>query len=233
VQGTLEQALAHIDEAIARLSSDAPWALGDAHRVLGDIHSAIGDNQAAFAAYETCYSLGWSPEPGHALLLLEQGDTNAALSSLERSLVGQSWWTLQRQGILLAHLALIAAHAGQHDKAQALVDDLTGQDNRWPMPSIRALTNEASALLAYTRGEVSQAMDHLQLARQLWTSIGARIDAARIRIIIANRLVDLGDFRGANTEVRAACAAAELLSSDKLRRQCRTLKSHLAEIVGA
>ena len=52
-----------------------------------------------------------------------RGETDAAYVALEQSLVGQGWWTLQRQGILLAHLALVAVHAGHHEKAQTLIDD--------------------------------------------------------------------------------------------------------------
>jgi DNA-binding winged helix-turn-helix (wHTH) protein len=224
IRGSLPDALAHINDALARLSDDAPWARGDAHRVLGDIQAAIGDSDAAFVAYEKSYALGWSPEPGHALLLLERGEPEAAYASLERSLIGQGWWTLQRQGMLLAHLALVAAHAGRFEKAQAIIDDLAGQDERWPMASIRALTNEASASLARQRGNSHEALQRLQLARQLWTSIDSRLNAARLRLQIAALQLDLGDRSGAATEIRAALAAAEELESEKLIRQCRTLQ---------
>lgn len=227
VRGTLEEALAHIDDALSRLSADAPWALGDAHRVRGDIHAAMGDDEAALAAYQTCYELGWCPEPGHARLLLERGEPQAALACLERSLIGQSWWTLQRQGMLLAHLALVSAHAGQHERARALIADLTGQDNRWPMPSIRALANETSAVLMRAAGDERSALRHLHLARQLWTSIDARMEAARLRIAIAGLLLDFGDPNGAATEIHAACTTAQELHSEKLLRQCRAVRLRL------
>jgi hypothetical protein len=227
IRGSLRDAMTHVEDSLARLGDDAPWARGDAHRVLGDIHSAIGDDAAAFAAYEQCYALGWDPEPGHALLLLERGEAEAACASLERSLMGQSWWTLQRQGILLAHLALVTAHAGKHDKAQALIDDLAGQGDRWPMPSIRALTNEASAVLARARGDGNEALRHLYLARQLWTSIESRLNAARLRLQIAALQLDRGDQRSAATEVGAASAAADQLASDKLQQQCRAVLARL------
>jgi DNA-binding winged helix-turn-helix (wHTH) protein len=227
IRGSLNDALAHINDALARLSDEAPWSVGDAHRVLGDIHAAIGNAEAALAAYEKCYTLGWDPEPGRAMLLLERGEAEAAYASLERSLVGQSWWTLQRQGVLLAHLALVATHAGRPEKAQALIDDLAGQDERWPMPSIRALTNEASAALAQQRGDANAALRHLQLARQLWTSIGSRLNAARLRLQIATLQLDVGDRSGAAAEVRAACGAAEELKSEKLAAQCRNLERSL------
>ena len=74
VRGWLEEALLQIQDAVTRIVDDAPWALGDAHRILGDVHAAIGNEAAAFEAYDKAYALGWCPEPGHAVLLLETGD---------------------------------------------------------------------------------------------------------------------------------------------------------------
>ncbi len=215
VRGSLPNAREHISEALSKLSGDAPWALGDAHRVLGDIESAIGNRDAARAAYETSYALGWNPEPGLAMLLLEDGEAEAAYASLERSLIGENWWTLQRQGMLLAHLALVAAHAGRHDKARALIADLAAQETRWPMPSIRALTSEASAVLARSNDPLA-ALRHLHLARQLWTSVDSHFHATRLRLELADLQLSMGDRAGAGTEIRTAIAAAKEQQSDKL-----------------
>lgn len=228
VGGSLHDGLVHIHDSLSRLPDDAPWAVGDAYRVLGDLQAAIGDTDAARAAYEKSYALGWNPEPGYAMLLLELGEPEAAYAALERSLIGQNWWILQRQGMLLAHLALVAAHAGRHEKAQALIDDLAGQQDRWPMPSIRALTNEAAAVLARKRGDGDEALRRLHLARQLWTSIDSRLNAARLRLQIADLQLELDDRNGAATEMRAALAAADQLDSGKLRQQCWALQARIA-----
>ena len=227
IRGSLRDALAHVEDSISRLSGDGPWALGDAHRVLGDIHSAIGNDEMAESAYETAYSLGWDPEPGRALLLLERGDAEAAFASLERSLIGQSWWTLQRQGILLAHLALVAAHTGRHERAQDLINQLADQGERWPMPSIRALTNEAAAVLAKRSGAPAEALRRLHLARQLWTSIELRLHATRLRIAICDLQLELGQKTSAMSELRAACVASKELEFEKLLRACHSLEACL------
>jgi DNA-binding winged helix-turn-helix (wHTH) protein len=228
VRGSLGSAVEHIEQALDRLKNDAPWAQGDAYRVLGDIHAAAGNGEAALDAYQKAYALGWDPEPGHAMLLLECGKADAACASLERSLVGNSWWTLQRRGILLAHLAVAAAQAGRVGRAQEIVDELTRAPERWPMPSIRALVSEASAHLAQARGDRTDALHHLHLARQLWTSIDSPIHAVRLRLLIAEQQIALNDCSGAETEIRVAQAAAKLLDSEKLQRACR----HLAAQVG-
>lgn len=222
VQGTLTDAIAHISDALDKLPGDAPWAVGDAYRVLGDIRSAIGDDDEAAEAYEKSYALGWDPQPGHAMLLLERGEFEAAYLGLERSLVGQSWWTLQRQGILLGHLAVAAARSGKRERAQAIVDDLAGQTHRWPMPSVRALTSEAKAVLEY-ESDPKKSLEYFHLSRQLWTSIDSHISAARLRLLLAELQFRLGDKTGAVHEIHAAIAAAKKHGAKKLLNRALAL----------
>jgi DNA-binding winged helix-turn-helix (wHTH) protein len=227
VRGSLGEALSRIQDALVRLSSDAPWSIGDANRVLGDIQAAIGNDEAALEAYDRAYSLGWDPEPGRAMLLLERGEAEAAYASLERSLIGKSWWTLQRRGILFAHLALVAAHTGRHDQALELIDELSGSPDRWPMPSIRALTNEAQAALARARQDFEAALRHLHLARQLWSSIDGRVQVVRLRLQVAKLQLEREDVRGAMAEVHAAGLNASELGSPKLQADCVALQRDL------
>jgi tetratricopeptide (TPR) repeat protein len=226
VRGSLNEALERIQDSLARLSSDAPWSIGDANRVLGDIQAAIGNDDIALEAYDRAYSLGWDPEPGRAMLLLERGEAEAAYANLERSLIGKSWWTLQRRGILFAHLALVSAHTGRHEQALELIEELSGSPDRWPMPSIRALTNEAQAVLAQARQDVEAALRHLHLARQLWSSIDGRVQAVRLRLQIAKLQLE-GDIRGATAEVHAAQLTANELGSPKWLANCAALQSEI------
>ncbi|MDA9502598.1 winged helix-turn-helix domain-containing protein [Bradyrhizobium sp. CCBAU 11357] len=224
VRGSLGEALSRIQDSLARLTSDAPWAIGDANRVLADVQAAIGNDDAALEAYEKAYALGWCPEPGHAMLLLERGEAEAAYTSLERSLIGKTWWTLQRRGILFAHLALAAAHTGRHEQALELIEELSGSPDRWPMPSIRALTNEAQSVLADVRDEYDSALRHLHLARQLWSSIDGRVQAVRLRLRIAKLQLAHDDVRGASAEIHAAQLAAGELGSRKFEAACAALR---------
>ncbi|UVO28589.1 winged helix-turn-helix domain-containing protein [Bradyrhizobium arachidis] len=228
VRGSLGEALTRIQDSLARLTSDAPWSIGDANRVLGDIQSAIGNDDAALEAYDKAYSLGWCPEPGRAMLLLERGEAEAAHASLERSLIGKSWWTLQRRGILFAHLGLVAAHTGRREQALELIDELSGSADRWPMPSIRALTNEAQSVLAHTKGDYEAALRHLHLARQLWSSIEGRVHVVRLRLRIAKLQLERDDIRGASAELHAAQLITHDLGSHKLEANCAELQREIA-----
>lgn len=224
VRGSLGEALSRIQDSLARLTGDAPWAIGDANRVLGDVHAAIGNDDDALEAYEKAYARGWCPEPGRAMLLLERGEGEAAYASLERSLIGKTWWTLQRRGILFAHLALAAAHTGRREQALELIEELSGSPDRWPMPSIRALTNEAQSVLALARDGYESALRHLHLARQLWSSVDGRVQTARLRLRIANLQLAHGDVRGASAEIHAAQLLTSELGSRKFEAECAALR---------
>jgi hypothetical protein len=56
---------------------------------------------------------------------------------------------------------------GRHERAQTLISQLADQGERWPMPSIRALTNEAAAVLAKSSGAPEEALRRLHLAHSL------------------------------------------------------------------
>ena len=230
IRGSLNEALVRIQDALTKLAADSSWAIGDAHRVLGDVQAAIGDDDAALESYDEAYSLGWCPEPGRAMLLLERGEAEAAYAALERSLIGKSWWTLQRRGILLAHLAVVAAHTGRNDQATALISELSGSPDRWPLPSIRALTNEAQAVLALTRQDWGSAIRQFHLARQLWSSVEGKYQAVRLRLKIARLELDSGDFRGALAELHASRTAANEMGSRKLRADCAVLEGQIEAI---
>ncbi|RWB52199.1 winged helix-turn-helix domain-containing protein [Mesorhizobium sp.] len=228
VHGTLKEAEALVRAALDQLALDAPWATGDALRVLGDIHLAAGDLVEAETAYRASHAAGWDPQPGLALLQLEQGQAEAAFSALERSLVGNGWPTLQRRGIVLATLAKVAARTDRYERAKEVIAELEAQPQRWPMASIRALTGEAKAELFIQEGRLAEAVRELQTACSLWNEIGSPINVADARLSLAALLVQLDDRNGAELELGTALALAKKLDSSRLMRRCEELKDMLA-----
>ncbi|MBZ9921981.1 winged helix-turn-helix domain-containing protein [Mesorhizobium sp. BR1-1-7] len=230
VHGTLKEAEALVRAAIDQLALDAPWATGDALRVLGDIHLAAGDLSEAEVAYRASHAAGWDPQPGLALLQLELGQSEAAFAALERSLVGSSWPTLQRKGLILATLAKVAARTGRPERAKEVIAELESQPQRWPMASIRALTAEAKAELFSREDRLADAARELQIACSRWSEIGSPIGAADARLSLAALLIQLGDRTGAELELGTALAAARKVGSSRLMRRHDELKRLLADV---
>lgn len=228
VHGTLKEAETIMRTALEQLTLDAPWAKGDAWRVLGDIHLAAGDFTAAEAAYRSAHEVGWDPQPGYALLQLEQGNAEAAFRSLERSLVGTAWPAQQRRGLLMATLAKAAARTDRLARAQELIAELEANPRRWPIASIRALTAEARAELLLKDANPQEAVRELQVACALWNEISSAFNAADTRLSLAALLLQLDDRAGAELELGTARAIARKVDSPRLMRRCATIEATLS-----
>lgn len=230
VQGTLREAEERIQDALRRLPVDEPWAHGDGLRVLGDIYLAMGEGDRAQHAYQQAHEVGWDPQPGYAMLLLERGDAGAALRMLERALDGVGWVSLQRRGLILAHLALVAASAGNREKALEAIASIEREPDRWPMPALHALIAQARAMLLRDGGEPAQALRQLERARGLWDQAESPVHVVEVRLGIAGLLLERGDVAGAELEEKAARAVAGRLESPRLKRQCDEMRMTIGEL---
>ncbi|RWG04822.1 hypothetical protein [Mesorhizobium sp.] len=191
---------------------------------MGDIHLAAGDLTEAETAYRASHAAGWDPQPGLALLQLEQGQAEAAFSALERSLVGNGWPTLQRRGMVLATLAKVAARTNRLERAKEVIAELESQPQRWPMASIRALSAEAKAELFIREDRPTEAVRELQTACSRWSEVGSPVNVADARLALAALLIQLGDRSGAELELGTALALAKKVDSSRLTRRCEELK---------
>jgi tetratricopeptide (TPR) repeat protein len=226
-RGTLSEAYERITTAIPKLTDEEAWSLGEGYRVRGDIAFMLGDETQAAKDYETTYALGWDAAPGNAVLLAERGEYDTALAGIERSLGGQSWFHLQRKGVLLAHAAHIAARGRLIERAQVYLAQLAAEEERWSQPTIRALVAEARAALLPT-GDPA-ALQLRLLARQVWTSAKIDFHAARVRIELAEIYLAAGDRAGADAELAAANHIAERISSPRLLAACARLRGRTAQ----
>ena len=207
VLGDLEQAERELEEACRQLAANAPWAEGDAYRVLGDLRLGAGDLAAAEAAFRRAYELGWDPQPGLALLHLAQGRADAAVRSLERSLGDQRWVNGQRRGLLLAHLAIAAAQAGDAERAGRVLLDLEAQPELYATPGLAATRSRARAEVALAGERRDEAITGFREGVRQWQEIGAPLNSAALRLRLAELLAADGDLDGAELEVGAAEAS--------------------------
>ena len=228
VHGTLKEAEDLVRASLDRLALDAPWATGDALRVLGDIHLASGDLIEAETAYRNSHAVGWDPQPGLALLQLEQGQAEAACRGLERFLLGTGWPNLQRRGLVLATLAKVAARTERTERAKEIIGELESNPRRWPMAPTRALTAEAKAELLARDSRLTEAVRELQNACSLWNEIGSAINAADARLSLAALLIRLNDYTGAELEIGTVRSVASKVGSPRLLRRCEELEALVA-----
>jgi DNA-binding winged helix-turn-helix (wHTH) protein len=233
IKSTLGEAHDRINGALAGLPDTDPWALGDAYRVRGDISASRGDLEGARNDYAKAYSVGWDAEPGNAILLHDDGDTEGAITALDRVLASVGWFGLQRRGWILANKARICALSGREDEARACLKKIADNYDEWPSASIRAVALEAQANLPHHGGEEPTAIQQLHLARQLWTSIEGEYHAARVRLDLARALINADDRAGARVELQCALTVVERIGARGLERDITDLLATLGTRVTA
>lgn len=216
VCGELVEAEREIREACRLVPMSAAGTEGEAQRILGELCLAQGDLAGAEAAFKRAHRLGYDPQPGYALLQEALGRPEAAIRSLERSLEERSWMNRQRRGTLLCHLAAIAAAAGRPETANGALEQLEAEPGIWATPALAAVRARAWAELAFAEGHVSEAIDSLRRAVELWREAGSPLNAAWARLRLAQLLVAEGDSPGAELELSAAEGVAATLEAKLL-----------------
>jgi DNA-binding CsgD family transcriptional regulator len=176
-----------------------------------------GDRAAASAAYREAMQWGHEAQPGIALLWLAEGKTDAAAAATRR-LLAESTDRLRRVKLLPAHVDAMLA-IKDVPAARAAVDELTKIAGIYETPILRATAGAALGVVLLAEGDARPALGALRGAWELWRSVEAPYEAARVRVGIAHCCRALGDEESAALELSAAGRVfAELgAESDRLR----------------
>jgi ATP/maltotriose-dependent transcriptional regulator MalT len=226
-QGNLRAAESEIHRARELLAESARYAEGDACRVLGEIRLLRGDVDGAEEAFRQAHELGWHPLPGWALLQEARGQFTAAINSLQRGMETPTWADGQRRGILLAHLARIAARAGKRSLAKKTLAQLEPATELRSTAGCDAQFRLASAELACADGRHSDAVKFLRATVSLWLDEGSKINAAHTRLRLAQVLAQSGDPDAAELELSAARKAFSQMGAAPMTARCEEIRLEL------
>jgi hypothetical protein len=187
------------------LETDIPRYAMVAHAELGEVRRRRGDLAGALEAFQNALELGWDPQPGLALLLLEQGDPVAAHRALERMFVEPvSTYICEDRSGLLAARTTVALAAGEPAIAEQAAGELEGlaahNDTLWDA----AAAAQARGEVEHARGRVSEAARHYTRAHAAWAELEVPFELARTRAALGRALAADGDRRGAQLEMGAA-----------------------------
>jgi DNA-binding CsgD family transcriptional regulator len=192
-------------------------ATGKAHYRAGEIHRLQGRLVEAERAYEDANRLGFSPQPGLALLRLEQGSPDAAAATIRRA-VGERTAPLDRAGLLPAYVQIMLA-AGDVEAAAAASRELDQVAAGFPSDSLRAMAAYASSQVALAQGGSEQCLRSARSAFDAWHRMDAPYDAACARVMVALACREVGDDDSATLELGAAREVfARLGAASDLRR---------------
>jgi ATP/maltotriose-dependent transcriptional regulator MalT len=186
-------------------------AAGQALYQQGELHRLQGDSEAAEAAYREASQFGREPQPGFALLRLEQGDAGAAKSAIERVL-GETSEPLLRAVLLPAYAEIMLA-AGEGDEARRASDELNEIAAGSGRPMLEAVAAQVRGAVKLGGGDAQEAVASLRRACSLWQELDAPYEVARTRMLMGTAFRELGDADGAALELEAARGAFEELGA--------------------
>jgi class 3 adenylate cyclase len=226
-----EEAERAVEEMRTYSTGDLGWPLNE----LGLIRARLGDLPGAEAAFLEAHEAGWEPQPGLALLRLEQGRIEEASSSirdaLEDPMDAPSWElppnTKLRRAPLLAAQVEIAVASGDPTLAGVAADELEEVAGAFGTKALRAsaATSLGAARLAADDRAGSRAA--FQEGVRLWGKLNAPYETARARMNLAAAYRAEGNEERAKLEVRSARSTFERLGAKLDARRAAHLAAEL------
>ncbi len=195
----LEQATQASEGHIA--AADPSAAAAAAYRQ-GEILRLRGERSAAEAAYDRASQLGFEPQPGRALLRLAEGNTKAAVASINRVLAESQRpaATGQDASCRGRDPAGDADLAGAARAATELEDIAAGHGS----PGLEATAKQARGAVLLAEGDALAALAALRQALRVWRQFALTYEEARARMLVAQCCRMLGDEDSAALEVSVA-----------------------------
>ena len=218
LHGAWPDALQEARRAGERLALAAnPSAAAQADYRRGELHRLRGESTAAEQAYADARRGGHEPQPGLALLWLEQGNGDAASAAVRRAL-GETAAPAKRAGLLPATVEIMLA-VGDVPAARAACDELHAIAEQWQGELLGAMATHARGAVELAEGDAGAAIVSLRRAADAWGALAAPYEAARARVLVGLACRALGDDDTAGLELGAAREAlAQLGAAPDLAR---------------
>jgi class 3 adenylate cyclase len=211
--GAWAEAEAEVRRACEELRDFHPGIAGAAFHELGEVRLRMGDFAGATEAFEQARALGEEAQPGRAMLLLAQGNPDAAAASIRGSLEELTWNRLARARLLPAQAAIARAR-GDASSAAAAATELAAIAEDFQTEAIRAAAAEAAGVAALLGDDPREAAQRFRESRRRWREIDAPFEAGIASGLLGEALAAAGDPEGAKLELDAARSTFERLGAE-------------------
>jgi DNA-binding NarL/FixJ family response regulator len=177
-------------------------AVGMAFYRYAEMSRLTGHADTAREHYRLADQAGRSPQPGLALLLLTEGEVEAARTAVRHALT-DAHDTVTRAGLLAAAVDITLA-AGDTTTAEEHAADLTAIADGVGTPALRATAEHATACVLLAEGDCDAACAAFRRAATVWQEIQVPYEAARSRVMVGLATRRLGDQVSAVAELDSA-----------------------------
>ncbi|HUO72808.1 MAG TPA: adenylate/guanylate cyclase domain-containing protein [Solirubrobacteraceae bacterium] len=200
LRGSLSDAQLEAEDACAELRAWAPRYAGWAYNEVGEIRRRRGDLAGARSAFAESLEVGFDPQPGLALLRLDEGDPAAALIAINRRLQDRDVFTQESRVLLLPAQVTIALAAGDLAVAHAALAELDDAVAEYDSVARSACAAVARGEVAVAEARTEDAVAALREGCRLWATIGARFEAAQARVLLGRAYGLADDAQAARLE---------------------------------
>jgi class 3 adenylate cyclase len=212
LRGNWLEAEQEAEQACTELSNHGiPRMAADGFYEIGEIRLKMGDLRAAAEAFTQAHELGKEPQPGLAVLRLQEGKTDAAWSGIRRALDEAA--ERPQRARLLPPAVTIALAAGDPGSARGAADELEQIAEEFGSTALRAAANTARAEVELAEGDAAEAAKSARRGWQLWQEVEAPYEAARARLVLGRAFRAAGEEDAATPEITAARSSFERLGA--------------------
>jgi class 3 adenylate cyclase len=216
LRGALDEAEADALEACDELMASAPRYAAWAFHELGEIRRRRGDSARATEAFRQASELGFDPQPGLALLRLDEGHPDVALQAVSNALADPSGLIQEQRGFLLPAQVTIALVAGARDVAAAAASAITALAEDTATSGLAASAAGARGQVALAEGRVDDAIGELLRCVTRWSELGAPYEAAQAKVELARAYEAAGRHDDGIMELESARAVFDRIGATKL-----------------
>jgi class 3 adenylate cyclase len=222
-RGELDRAERDASEAVDELLLAAPrWAAWGLHE-LGEIRRRRGDLKGAVESFRHSAELGFDPQPGLALLRLDEGKPAVARRAILGALADENGLAREGRWLVLPAAVEIAVAAGDTELARSALEELEVLAELLDTTAVRAAALVASGRVALLESRTDDAVRDLRRGIRMWSEIDVPYEASQARELLAGTYGDLGDHDVAELELTAARASFERIGAERAARRVAAL----------
>jgi class 3 adenylate cyclase len=229
-RGALAEAEQDALEAADELMSSGPRWAGWAFHELGEVRRRRGNLAGAADAFRESAAQGFDPQPGAALLRLDEGDAVGAQRAIRRAAADEALLSREGLALVLPAQVTIEIAAGDLETARSALGELEARGKSSGSSAFEAAAATARGELALAEQRPADAVRELRGAWQGWRDVDAPYEGARSRALLARAYRAEGDDDAARVELESAQSAFDRIGAARESARISALLARPADV---